>query len=31
MCVTKGYIEVLDWWKEMELIELFSIAAHSGQ
>ena len=31
MCVTKGYIEVLEWWKEMELVELFCNAVYSGQ
>ena len=31
MCASKGYIEVMEWWKEMELIELFIVAAYSGQ
>jgi hypothetical protein len=31
MCVTNGYIKVLEWWKEMELVELFSEAVYSEQ
>ena len=31
MCVREGFIEVMDWWKEEELIELFIEAAYSGQ
>jgi hypothetical protein len=31
MCASKGYIEVMEWWKEMELIELFIVAVYSGQ
>ena len=31
MCVREGFIEVLEQWKQMELIELFSKAAYSGQ
>ena len=31
MCVREGFIEVMDWWKQMELIELFIEAAYSGQ
>ena len=31
MCVREGFIEVVDWWKEVELVELFSEAAYSGQ
>jgi hypothetical protein len=31
MCANEGYIEVLEWWKEMELIELFISAAYDGQ
>jgi hypothetical protein len=31
MCVANGYIEVLEWWKQMELVELFCDAAYSGQ
>ncbi len=23
MCVTNGYTEVLEWWKETEIVELF--------
>jgi hypothetical protein len=23
MCVREGFIEVVDWWKEVELVELF--------
>jgi hypothetical protein len=30
MCIAKGYIEVLEWWKQMELVELFCNAAYSG-
>jgi hypothetical protein len=32
MCVTYGYTEVLvEWWKEMELVELFGVAVQSPQ
>jgi hypothetical protein len=31
MSVSKGYFYVLNWWKEMELLELFCDAAYSGQ
>jgi hypothetical protein len=31
MCVTNGYTEVLEWWKEMELVEHFADAVHRGQ
>jgi hypothetical protein len=31
MCASKCYIEVMEWWKEMELIELFIVAVYSGQ
>jgi hypothetical protein len=31
MCVTNGYTKVLEWWKEMELVELFGIAVQSPQ
>jgi hypothetical protein len=31
MCVREGFIEVMDWWKEVELLELFSEAAYSGR
>jgi hypothetical protein len=31
MCVREGFIEVVGWWKEVELVELFSEAAYSGQ
>jgi hypothetical protein len=31
MCVTNGYTEVLEWWKETELVEHFGVAVHSGQ
>jgi hypothetical protein len=31
MCVREGFIEVMDWWKEVELIELIREAAYSGQ
>jgi hypothetical protein len=31
MCIAKGYIEVLEWWKQMKLVELFCDAAYSGQ
>jgi hypothetical protein len=30
MCVREGFIEVVDWWKEVELVELFSEAVYSG-
>ena len=30
MCVREGFFEVVDWWKEVELVELFSEAAYSG-
>jgi hypothetical protein len=31
MCVTNGYTEVLEWWKEMEIVELFRVAVQSPQ
>jgi hypothetical protein len=31
MCVREGFMEVMDWWKKTELIELFIEAAYSGQ
>jgi hypothetical protein len=31
MCASKGYVEVMEWWKETELIELFIGAAYTGQ
>jgi hypothetical protein len=31
MCVREGFIKVMDWWKEVELIELIKEAAYSGQ
>jgi hypothetical protein len=31
MCACKGYIEVLEWWKESELIDLFIGAENCGQ
>jgi hypothetical protein len=31
MCVTNGYTEVLEWWKEMELVQLFGITVQSPQ
>ena len=31
MCVREGFIEVVDWWKEVELVELFLEAVYSGQ
>jgi hypothetical protein len=31
MCVTNGYTEVLEWWKETEIVELFCIAVQSPQ
>ncbi len=31
MCASEGYVEVMEWWKEMELIELFIGGAYSGQ
>jgi hypothetical protein len=31
MCVREGFIKVMDWWKSVELIELFSEAVYSGQ
>ena len=31
MCVREGFIEVMEWWKQTELIELFIEAAYSGQ
>jgi hypothetical protein len=32
MCVTNGYIEVLEWWKAAELVEQFGITVqvHNG-
>jgi hypothetical protein len=30
MCVREGFIEVMDWWKQTELVELFIKAAYSG-
>jgi hypothetical protein len=30
MCVREGYVEVVDWWKSVELIELTKEAAYSG-
>jgi uncharacterized protein YuzE len=30
MCVREGFIKVMDWWKEVELVELLSEAAYSG-
>jgi hypothetical protein len=31
MCISNGYIEVLEWWKQMELVELFTKALYSEQ
>jgi hypothetical protein len=31
MCVREGFIEVINWWNEEELIQLFIEAARSGQ
>ncbi len=31
MCVTNGYTEVLEWWKETELVEHLGIAVQSQQ
>jgi hypothetical protein len=31
MCVTNGNTKVLEWWKEMELVELFGVAVQSPQ
>jgi hypothetical protein len=31
ICASEGYIEVMEWWKATELIELFIAAAYSGQ
>jgi hypothetical protein len=31
MCVREGYVEVVNWWKSVELIELTKEAAYSGQ
>jgi hypothetical protein len=31
MCVREGFIEVINWWKEVELIELIREAAYSGR
>jgi hypothetical protein len=31
MCVTNGYTKVLEWWKEMELVEIFGVAVQSPQ
>jgi hypothetical protein len=31
MCISNGYIEVLEWWKQMELAELFTKALYSEQ
>jgi hypothetical protein len=30
MCISKGYFYALNWWKEMELLELFCHAAYNG-
>jgi hypothetical protein len=30
ICVREGFIEVMDWWKEVELIELIREAVYSG-
>jgi hypothetical protein len=29
--ILEGYVEVVDWWKSVELIELTKEAAYSGQ
>jgi hypothetical protein len=31
MCVREGFIKVMDWWREAELIELIKEAAYDGQ
>ncbi len=31
MCVREGFIEALEWWKDVELIVLFADIALSGQ
>jgi hypothetical protein len=31
MCIREGFIEVMDWWKEVELIELIRETAYSGR
>ncbi len=31
MCIAKGYIEVLEWWKQLELVALFCNATYNGQ
>jgi hypothetical protein len=31
MCAREGFVVVMEWWKQTELIELFSEAAYSGQ
>jgi hypothetical protein len=30
MCIREGFIEVMDWWKSVELIELIKEAAYRG-
>jgi hypothetical protein len=31
MCISNGFIEVLEWWKQMEFVELFTKALYSEQ
>jgi hypothetical protein len=31
LCVTEGFIEALEWWKNAEMFALFAEAAYSGQ
>jgi hypothetical protein len=31
MCIAGGHIEVMEWWKQRELIEVFCDAAYFGQ
>jgi hypothetical protein len=31
MCIREGFIEVMDWWKSVELIELIKEVAYRGQ
>jgi hypothetical protein len=31
MCISNGYIEVLEWCKQMELVKLFTKALYSEQ
>jgi hypothetical protein len=31
MCIAEGHIEVLEWWKQMELVVHFCNASYNGQ